>query len=139
MKFCKIIIVAASVLVLGSCSTSKEIISDIQGLRPGESELTFAAPTEIRIQPKDKLSILVNSQDLRLTNLSTSRLSVSKRDSKIQRPRIGVSPVIRWTPRATARAWTRPRYLTHVGCPCSRHVMGTPAEGTGYLPFIYTN
>lgn len=68
MKFCKIIIVAASVLVLGSCSTSKQI-SYFQDLRPGESELTLAAPTEIRIQPKDKLSILVNSQDVRLTNL----------------------------------------------------------------------
>ena len=68
INFCKIIIMAASVLVLGSCSTSKEI-SYFQDLRPGESELTLAAPTEIRIQPKDKLSILVNSQDLRLTNL----------------------------------------------------------------------
>lgn len=67
MKFCKIIIVAASVLVLGSCATPKQI-SYFQDLRPGESELTLAAPTEIKIQPKDKLSILVNSQDLRLTN-----------------------------------------------------------------------
>ena len=31
--------------------------------------MTLAAPMEIKIQPKDKLSILVNSQDLRLTNL----------------------------------------------------------------------
>lgn len=68
MKFCKIIIVAASVLLLGSCSTPKQI-SYFQDLRPGESELAPAAPTEISIQPKDKLSILVNSQDLRLTNL----------------------------------------------------------------------
>ena len=68
MKFCKIIIVAASVLVLGSCSTPKQI-SYFQDLRPGESELTLTAPTEIKIQPKDKLSIMVNSQDLRLTNL----------------------------------------------------------------------
>lgn len=68
MKFCKIIIVAASVLVLGSCSTSKEI-SYFQDLRPGESELPIVAPVEIKIQPKDKLSILVNSQDSRLTNL----------------------------------------------------------------------
>lgn len=68
MNFCKIIIVAVSVLVLGSCSTSKQI-SYFQDLRPGESELPLTAPTEIRIQPKDKLSIFVNSQDLRLTNL----------------------------------------------------------------------
>lgn len=68
MKFYKIIIVAASVFALVACSTSKEI-SYFQDLRPGESELTLAAPMEIKIQPKDKLSILVNSQDLRLTNL----------------------------------------------------------------------
>ena len=68
MKFYKIIIVAASVLALVACSTSKEI-SYFQDLRPGESELTLAVPMEIKIQPKDKLSILVNSQDLRLTNL----------------------------------------------------------------------
>ena len=68
MKFYKIIIVAASVFALVACSTSKEI-SYFQDLCPGESELTLAAPMEIKIQPKDKLSILVNSQDLRLTNL----------------------------------------------------------------------
>lgn len=68
MNLCKIIIVVASVLVLGSCSTPRQI-SYFQDLRPGESELALAAPTEIRIQPKDKLSILVNSQDLRLSNL----------------------------------------------------------------------
>lgn len=68
MKFCKIIIVVASALLLGSCATPKKI-SYFQDLRPGESELAPAAPTEISIQPKDKLSILVNSQDLRLTNL----------------------------------------------------------------------
>lgn len=68
MKFCKTMIVAASVLVLGACSTSKEI-TYFQDLRPGESELTLVSPTEIKIMPKDKLSILVNSQDLRLTNL----------------------------------------------------------------------
>lgn len=68
MNLCKIIIVAASVLILSSCSTPKQI-SYFHDLRPGESELTLAAPTEIRIQPKDKLSILVNSQDFRLSNL----------------------------------------------------------------------
>lgn len=68
MKFCKMFIVAASVLVLGSCSTPKEI-TYFQDLRPGESEMSLVAPVEITIRPKDKLSILVNSQDIRLTNL----------------------------------------------------------------------
>ena len=56
MKFYKIIIVAASVFALVACSTSKEI-SYFQDLRPGESELMLAVPMEIKIQPKDKLSI----------------------------------------------------------------------------------
>lgn len=68
MKFCKILMVAACLLALGSCSTPKQI-SYFQDLRPGESELSLTAPVEIKIQPKDKVSILVNSQDLRLTNL----------------------------------------------------------------------
>lgn len=68
MSFCKNLFLAASLFLLGACSTSKEI-PYFQDLRPGESELTLAAPVEIKIQPKDKLSILVNSQDPRLTNL----------------------------------------------------------------------
>lgn len=55
-------------MALASCSTPKQI-SYFQDMRPGESELALAVPTEIKIQPKDKLSILINSQDLRLANL----------------------------------------------------------------------
>lgn len=68
MSFCKNLFLAASLFLLGACSTSKEI-PYFQDLRPGESELTLTTPVEIKIQPKDKLSILVNSQDPRLTNL----------------------------------------------------------------------
>lgn len=68
MKFCKILMAVAFVLSLGSCSTPKQI-SYFQDLRPGESEMSLVAPVEITIRPKDKLSILVNSQDMRLTNL----------------------------------------------------------------------
>lgn len=68
MNFCKNLIGAILLLFLGACSTSKEVVY-FQDLRPGESELALTDPVEIKIQPKDKLSILVNSQDLRLTNL----------------------------------------------------------------------
>ena len=68
MKFREIIMVVASALLLGACSTPKHI-SYFQDLKPGESELALSSPIEIKIQPKDKLSILVNSQDPRLTNL----------------------------------------------------------------------
>lgn len=68
MKPTKILSAFLLLLVLNSCSTSKRI-TYFQDLRPGESEYTVAVPAEIRIQPEDKLSILVNSQDQRLTNL----------------------------------------------------------------------
>lgn len=68
MKFCKILMAVAFALSLGSCSTPKQI-SYFQDLRPGESEMSLVTPVEITIRPKDKLSILVNSQDMRLTNL----------------------------------------------------------------------
>jgi len=68
MKFSNIPIVAAFLLMLGSCSTTRNI-SYFRDLHPGESELALTAPTEIKIRPKDKLSILINSQDPRLTNL----------------------------------------------------------------------
>ncbi len=66
MNFSKICILAASAILLWSCSTSKTI-PYFQDLKPGESELTGTPPSEIRIQPKDKLSILVSCQDQRLS------------------------------------------------------------------------
>lgn len=70
MKFCKIksIIFTACVLVLGSCSTPKKI-TYFQDLQSGNVEQTTAAPEDIKIMPKDKISILVNTQDGRLDNL----------------------------------------------------------------------
>lgn len=68
MNFCNSFIFSAFLLVLVSCSTPRAI-SYFQDLRPGGSSQMPAVPAEIRIQPKDKLSILVNSQDPRLTNL----------------------------------------------------------------------
>lgn len=68
MKFRNLFIVTAMMTLLGSCAAPKTI-SYFQDLNPGESELTITDPVEIKIQPKDKLSILVNSQDPRLTNL----------------------------------------------------------------------
>lgn len=68
MKFIKLFIAVPMIAMLGSCGTPK-MISYFQDLKPGESELTVTDPVEIRMKPKDKLSILVNSQDPRLTNM----------------------------------------------------------------------
>ena len=68
MKFCKILSLALMVLAAVSCSTPKEI-SYFQDLQPGVTELTITDPVEIKVRPKDKLSILVNSQDQKLNEL----------------------------------------------------------------------
>lgn len=68
MKFCKILSLILMVLAAISCSTPKEI-SYFQDLQPGVTELTITDPVEIKVRPKDKLSILVNAQDQKLTNM----------------------------------------------------------------------
>lgn len=68
MKFCKILSLTIMVLAAVSCSTPKEI-SYFQDLQPGITELTITDPVEIKVRPKDKLSILVNAQDQKLTNM----------------------------------------------------------------------
>ena len=68
MKFCKILSLTLMVLAAVSCSTPKEI-SYFQDLQPGVTELTITDPVEIKVRPKDKLSILVNAQDPKLTNM----------------------------------------------------------------------
>lgn len=97
MKFCKILMAATFVLALGSCSTPKQI-SYFQDLRPGESELELTAPVEIKIQPKDKVSILVNSQDLRLTNLFNLPIIRNRWGRKYLPVPTGECPVTRWIP-----------------------------------------
>lgn len=54
--------------VLTACSTSREVVY-FQDLRPGESEQKIDASYELRLRPKDKISIIVNSRDPQLTNL----------------------------------------------------------------------
>ena len=68
MKFCKILSFTLMVLAAVSCSTPKEI-SYFQDLQPGVTELTITDPVEIKVRPKDKLSIIVNAQDSKLTNM----------------------------------------------------------------------
>lgn len=68
MKFCKILSLTLMVLAAVSCSTPKEI-SYFQDLQPGVTELTITDPVEIKVRPKDKLSIIVNAQDSKLTNM----------------------------------------------------------------------
>lgn len=68
MKFCKILSSFLMMIVVVSCSTPKGI-SYFQDLKPGVTELIITDSVEIKVRPKDKLSILVNAQDQKLTNL----------------------------------------------------------------------
>lgn len=69
MNLCRsTVILAAVTMLLGSCGAPKQI-SYFQDQHPGDAPMTVPAPNDIKIRPKDKLSIVVNSQDWRLTNL----------------------------------------------------------------------
>lgn len=68
MKFFKTLTLSLAALAATSCTTPKEI-PYFQDVQPGKSVMEVTAPVEIRVQPKDKLSIIVNSQDQKLTNL----------------------------------------------------------------------
>ena len=67
MKF-KILLFMAIVGGVTSCTTHKKI-SYFQDLESGISEQKVSIPLEIKIQPYDKISILVNSKNPQLVEL----------------------------------------------------------------------
>ena len=67
MKFSKNLWLLA-MIVLASCSTPKEIVY-FQDMKPGGEGLSIGEPVEIKVRPKDKLHIIVNTNDPKLTNL----------------------------------------------------------------------
>lgn len=80
MKFKRILFAAVSVLILGACGTSKQI-TYFQDLQPGVSEMKVQFPSEIRVQPKDQLSIVVTCQDSKLTamfNLPRANVTIGQ-------------------------------------------------------------
>ena len=68
MKFFKILSLTLMLLTAVSCGTPKEI-TYFQDLKPGQTQLAITDPVEIRVRPKDKLSILVNAPDPKLSNM----------------------------------------------------------------------
>ena len=72
MKFFKILSLTLMLLTAVSCGTPKEI-TYFQDLKPGQTQLAITDPVEIRVRPKDKLSILVNAQDEKLNELFNLR------------------------------------------------------------------
>ena len=68
MNFFKNLSLTLMMLTAVSCGTPKEI-TYFQDLKPGQTQLAITDPVEIRVRPKDKLSILVNAPDQKLTNM----------------------------------------------------------------------
>ncbi|MCM1450890.1 MAG: polysaccharide biosynthesis/export family protein [Clostridium sp.] len=66
MKFVKLLAVMA-IAALASCGTPKNIayFQDVQG----GSEIHVSQPYQVKVQPGDKLRIIVSTQDERLTNM----------------------------------------------------------------------
>ncbi len=85
MKFCKILMIGVALLAAVSCSTPKDIVY-FQDMKPGETELAVTAPVEIKVRAKDKLSIIVSTQDEKLSelfNLSSSNQQTSQTGVKL--------------------------------------------------------
>ena len=62
------LLIAASVVTLNSCGSSKEVVY-FQDLKPGETEIKLPEVKAITVRPEDKISIIVNSRDPQLTDL----------------------------------------------------------------------
>ncbi len=71
MKCYNLFLTTISLILLASCSSQKQVsyFQDIQFENNESRHVQLATLNEIKIQPHDKLSILVNSQDPRLSNL----------------------------------------------------------------------
>lgn len=67
MRIIHILFIPIIIAILCSCNSSKQVCY-FQDMQPGVKE-TIISPQEIKIQPEDKISILVNSKDPLLTDL----------------------------------------------------------------------
>ncbi len=76
MRFSGIVSLALAAVMASSCRAPKEI-AYFQDMTPGESEVSMAAAQDIKVRPKDRLSIVVNTQDAKLNTLFN--LSVASR------------------------------------------------------------
>lgn len=68
MRFSGIVSLALTAMLAASCRAPKEI-AYFQDMKPGESEVVMSASQDIKVQPKDKLSIVVNTQEPKLNSL----------------------------------------------------------------------
>lgn len=68
MKTSKIFAYLVLPLLMAACSTPQNI-TYFQDTDPAKTGITLQSLPEIRIQPKDELSIIVSAQDARLTNM----------------------------------------------------------------------
>lgn len=72
MKTCSILPLILTALIATSCATPKQI-NYFRDLQPGVTELSIVNPVEIKIRPKDKLSIIINGPDQKINELFNLR------------------------------------------------------------------
>lgn len=63
-----VFLLLAGMFLLSSCGASKEVLY-FQDLEPGKSEIMVSEVRAITVRPEDKISIIVNSRDPKLTDL----------------------------------------------------------------------
>ena len=68
MRHITFFLIALFLALLTSCASTKQI-SYFQGVQPGGTITQTIEPTVIKVWPKDKISIIVNSKDPMLANL----------------------------------------------------------------------
>lgn len=95
-------------IMLSSCA-STERITYFQDVRPGEQITQGITPVTVKVQPEDKISIIVNSKDPLLADLFNLPIVSRQLGTKIQvpAPLPRVSRAIRYarTARLTFPCW----------------------------------
>lgn len=73
----KNVLLVVCILVMASCSTPKNIVY-FQDVNSGNRELDLVAREAIKIMPEDKLSIIVNSQNIKISALFNPNQDVAE-------------------------------------------------------------
>lgn len=67
-SFCLSLCFLSAVTLISSCASSKKVVY-FQDVVPGETAIDVATVAPIRIQPEDRLSIIVTARDEQLADL----------------------------------------------------------------------
>ena len=89
MKTTKLLILACATLVVAACSTPKNY-NYFQDLSNGE-EITLPANRQIKLQPGDKISVMVTSKDPLMSSLFNKGFTSSTDGERVDANKVHVS------------------------------------------------